>query len=115
MASAPSSPPAYLSDKDALLKRLRRIEGQVRGLSHTVEEDRYCIDIVTQVAAIRAALRALGSQLVQHSFGESENEMIDCSTFHAIPCHQAVGASSSGVDSAHLCVCVAKAKEPTSG
>lgn len=43
--------------KAACLKRLSRIEGQVRGLSRMVEEDRYCIDIVTQIAAVRAALR----------------------------------------------------------
>ena len=42
--------------KEALLKRLKRIEGQVRGLQNMVEEERYCIDIVTQVAATRAAL-----------------------------------------------------------
>ena len=43
--------------KTACLKRLSRIEGQVRGLSRMVEEDRYCIDVVTQIAAVRAALR----------------------------------------------------------
>ncbi len=43
--------------KTATVKRLSRIEGQVRGLSRMVEEDRYCIDIVTQIAAVRAALR----------------------------------------------------------
>ena len=45
------------ASKSACLKRLSRIEGQVRGLSRMVEEDRYCIDIVTQIAAVRAALR----------------------------------------------------------
>ena len=44
--------------KSSRLKRLSRIEGQVRGLARMVEEDRYCIDIVTQIAAVRAALRA---------------------------------------------------------
>ena len=43
--------------KTACLKRLNRIEGQVRGLSRMVEDDRYCIDIVTQISAVRAALR----------------------------------------------------------
>jgi len=43
--------------KGATLKRLNRIEGQVRGLARMVEDDRYCIDIVTQIAAVRAALR----------------------------------------------------------
>jgi DNA-binding FrmR family transcriptional regulator len=45
------------NSKTSCLKRLRRIEGQVRGLARMVEEDRYCIDIVTQIAAVRAALR----------------------------------------------------------
>jgi DNA-binding FrmR family transcriptional regulator len=44
-------------DKSSCLKRLSRIEGQVRGLARMVEEDRYCIDIVTQISAVRAALR----------------------------------------------------------
>jgi len=43
--------------KSSVLKRLKRIEGQVRGLSRMVEDDRYCIDIVTQLSAARAALR----------------------------------------------------------
>jgi DNA-binding FrmR family transcriptional regulator len=43
--------------KASVLKRLRRIEGQVRGLARMVEDDRYCIDIVTQLSAVRAALR----------------------------------------------------------
>ena len=46
----------YSADKDALLKRLARIEGQVRGVARMIEEDRYCIDVVTQIGAIRAAL-----------------------------------------------------------
>ena len=45
--------------KDSCLKRLNRVEGQIRGLSRMVEEDRYCIDVVTQVSAARAALRRL--------------------------------------------------------
>ena len=46
----------YSADKDQLLARLRRIEGQVRGVQGMIEEDRYCIDVVTQVSAIQAAL-----------------------------------------------------------
>ena len=46
----------YSTTKDQLLKRLRRIEGQVRGVERMVEEDRYCIDVLTQIAAIQAAL-----------------------------------------------------------
>ena len=46
----------YRADKDKLLKRLSRIEGQVRGVAGMVEEERYCIDVLTQIAAIEAAL-----------------------------------------------------------
>ena len=46
----------YTQNKDSYLRRLRRIEGQVRGLQAMVDEDRYCIDVLTQVAAIQAAL-----------------------------------------------------------
>ena len=51
--------------KAACLKRLSRIEGQVRGLSRMVEDDRYCIDIVTQIAAVRAALRRLEEEVLR--------------------------------------------------
>jgi CsoR family transcriptional regulator, copper-sensing transcriptional repressor len=46
----------YSADKDKLTARLRRIEGQVRGVEKMVDEDRYCIDVVTQISAIQAAL-----------------------------------------------------------
>ena len=46
----------YTEEKDALLKRLARIEGQVRGISGMVEDDRYCVDILTQIGAVQAAL-----------------------------------------------------------
>lgn len=51
--------------KGANLKRLKRIEGQVRGLARMVEEDRYCIDIVTQIAAARAALRKVEEEILR--------------------------------------------------
>jgi DNA-binding FrmR family transcriptional regulator len=51
--------------KAAVLKRLNRIEGQVRGLSRMVDEDRYCIDIVTQVTAVRAALRRAEEEILR--------------------------------------------------
>jgi CsoR family transcriptional regulator, copper-sensing transcriptional repressor len=51
--------------KASCAKRLSRIEGQVRGLARMVEEDRYCIDIVTQVAAVRAALRRLEEEILR--------------------------------------------------
>ena len=46
----------YSSDKDKLTKRLARIEGQVRGVARMVDEDRYCIDVLTQISAVQAAL-----------------------------------------------------------
>jgi CsoR family transcriptional regulator, copper-sensing transcriptional repressor len=46
----------YTASKDELLTRLARLEGQVRGITGMVEEDRYCIDVLTQIAAVRAAL-----------------------------------------------------------
>jgi len=54
----------YTAEKDAVLKRLRRIEGQVRGVERMVEEDRYCIDVVTQVTAIQAALDKVALELL---------------------------------------------------
>jgi DNA-binding FrmR family transcriptional regulator len=51
--------------KSQVTKRLQRIEGQVRGLSRMVEEDRYCIDIVTQISAVRAALRKVEEEVLR--------------------------------------------------
>jgi DNA-binding FrmR family transcriptional regulator len=52
-------------DKDALRKRLHRIEGQVRGIERMADDDRYCIDILTQVGAVRTALESLGLKLLE--------------------------------------------------
>jgi len=52
--------------KDRNLKRLRRIEGQVRGLQKMIEEDRYCPDILTQVSSVQQALRAVGRELMRN-------------------------------------------------
>jgi len=56
--------PGYSDEKDAVLKRLRRIEGQVRGLERMVEEDRYCIDVLEQVSAATRALQSVALQLL---------------------------------------------------
>jgi DNA-binding FrmR family transcriptional regulator len=60
----------YADDKAALVKRLHRIEGQVRGIERMVEEDRYCIDILTQLSAVTTALESLAFRIldshVQH-------------------------------------------------
>src|SRR4051795_837178 len=55
---------AYTGSKDEYLKRLRRIEGQVRGLQRMVEEDSYCVDVLTQVSAVTKALQAVALELL---------------------------------------------------
>jgi DNA-binding FrmR family transcriptional regulator len=57
--------PGYTQDKQALGKRLRRIEGQVRGLQRMVEEDTYCIDVLTQISAATKALEAVALSLLE--------------------------------------------------
>ena len=52
-------------DREALCKRLSRIEGQVRGIARMVEEDRYCVDVLTQISAVQAALDALALQMLE--------------------------------------------------
>jgi CsoR family transcriptional regulator, copper-sensing transcriptional repressor len=56
---------SYATDKEALLKRLKRMEGQVRGISQMVEDDRYCLDIVQQINAITAAAREVSMVLLE--------------------------------------------------
>jgi DNA-binding FrmR family transcriptional regulator len=57
--------PGYIADKDALSARLKRIEGQVRGIERMVEDERYCIDILTQISAIQAALDKVALRLLE--------------------------------------------------
>jgi DNA-binding FrmR family transcriptional regulator len=57
--------PGYSANKDKVLARLRRIEGQVRGIEKMVEEERYCIDVLTQVAAAKAALESVSVALLE--------------------------------------------------
>jgi DNA-binding FrmR family transcriptional regulator len=54
----------YVADKEALVKRLHRIEGQVRGIERMVEEDRYCIDVITQISAVTTALESLAFRIL---------------------------------------------------
>ena len=56
----------YYAEKDALTKRLRRIGGQVRGIERMVSDDRYCIDILTQIGAVTTALESLGLKLLEN-------------------------------------------------
>ena len=83
---APGTPHAhgYIQEKDAYLKRLRRIEGQVRGLQRMVEEEQYCIDILTQVSAATKALQSV-------ALGLLEDHLASCVT----------AAAAAGGDEAH--------------
>ena len=54
----------YLADKDALVRRLHRIAGQVRGIERMLGEDRYCIDVITQIAAVNTALESLAFKIL---------------------------------------------------
>jgi CsoR family transcriptional regulator, copper-sensing transcriptional repressor len=54
----------YTENKEAIRRRLKRIEGQVRGIDRMIEEDRYCIDVVTQVTAVQAALDKVALELL---------------------------------------------------
>ena len=67
----------YTADKDAVLKRLRRVEGQVRGLQRMVEQDKYCIDILTQISAATSALRAVAVELLEDHLGHCVTHAIE--------------------------------------
>jgi DNA-binding FrmR family transcriptional regulator len=69
-ASADGAPRVAQPHRTALLQRLNRISGQVRGVAGMIEEERYCIDVLTQIAAIRSALDAVAMQLLEdHAHG----------------------------------------------
>jgi DNA-binding FrmR family transcriptional regulator len=67
----------YTEDKEAYLRRLRRIEGQVRGLQRMVETDVYCIDVLTQVSAVTRALQAVALGLLEDHLGHCVTEAIE--------------------------------------
>ena len=69
MASEEGAVHGYTPNKDDYLKRLRRIEGQVRGLQKMVEDDKYCIDILTQVSAATRALQSVALGLLEDHLG----------------------------------------------
>lgn len=56
-------------DKPALLNRLKRVEGQIRGVTRMIEEDRYCIEVLTQIQAVRAALNRVESEMLKTHLG----------------------------------------------
>jgi CsoR family transcriptional regulator, copper-sensing transcriptional repressor len=66
----------YAGNKDQVLNRLRRIEGQVRGLQRMVEEDTYCIDVLTQVSAVTKALQAVALGLLDDHLGHCVRDAV---------------------------------------
>ncbi len=69
--------PGYVTEKQAILTRLRRIEGQVRGIARMVEEDTYCIDVLTQVSATARALEAVALALLDDHLMHCVEEAIE--------------------------------------
>ncbi len=67
---------AYGADKEKILARLRRIEGQTRGLQRQIEEDKYCIDIITQVSAVQSALEQVSLLLMEDHMYHCVSEAI---------------------------------------
>ena len=66
----------YSEDKDAIGRRLRRIEGQIRGLQRMIDEDAYCIDVITQVSAATRALESVALELLDDHLGHCVREAI---------------------------------------
>ncbi|TMW74068.1 metal-sensitive transcriptional regulator [Alteribacter natronophilus] len=64
--TAENKSPELSADKEKLLNRLKRVEGQVRGIQRMVEEDRYCVDVLVQLSAINAALKKVGYTMLEN-------------------------------------------------
>jgi DNA-binding FrmR family transcriptional regulator len=79
-ASEAAAPPGYTDHKLDYLKRLRRIEGQVRGLQRMVDEDVYCIDILTQVSAVNRALQSVAVGLVEDHLTHCVSDAVGSAT-----------------------------------
>ena len=71
-----TAPPGYLDTKDAYLNRLRRIEGQVRGLQRMIDQDTYCIDVLTQISATTRALEAVALGLLDEHLNHCVSQAI---------------------------------------
>jgi DNA-binding FrmR family transcriptional regulator len=69
--------PGYTAEKDLVLKRLRRIEGQVRGLKRMVDEEAYCVDVLTQISAATRALQGVALQLLDQHLSHCVRDAID--------------------------------------
>lgn len=66
----------YSADKDNYAKRMRRIEGQVRGIAKMIDEDKYCIDVLTQISAVNSALRSVALNLLDEHLGHCVSHAI---------------------------------------
>ena len=75
----------YIHRKEDYLKRLRRIEGQVRGLQKMVEEDRYCADVMTQISSVHEALRSVGRELMRNHLKHCATKAIRAGPAEAEP------------------------------
>jgi DNA-binding FrmR family transcriptional regulator len=64
MSETETATRGYVADKERLVKRLHRIEGQVRGIERMIEDDRYCIDVITQISAVTTALESVAFQIL---------------------------------------------------
>ncbi len=85
--------PGYAINREDYLKRLRLIEGQVRGLARMIEEDKYCIDVLTQLSSVTSALRSVGLGLLDehlHNCVNDATETNEAARDHKIA--EAVGA-----------------------
>ncbi len=76
MTGSPNPKPGYAVEKEAIQKRLRRIEGQVRGLQRMVDEDRYCINILEQVSAATRALQSVALDLLDDHIAHCVSDAI---------------------------------------
>jgi len=70
--------PGYVENKDELAKRLRRVEGQVRGIQRMVDEDTYCIDVLTQVSAATKALQSVAMSLLDQHLRHCVADAVHC-------------------------------------
>jgi DNA-binding FrmR family transcriptional regulator len=68
--------PGYIDDKEAIQRRLRKVEGQVRGLERMVDEDRYCIEILEQVSAATKALQAVALELLDEHLAHCVSDAV---------------------------------------
>jgi len=71
-----AAPPGYSAEKEQVRKRLRRVEGQVRGIQRMVEDDRYCIDILAQVSAATSALQSVALLLVDEHLAHCVSDAV---------------------------------------